>query len=233
MRAERGNPDKQILTKQDNQKHMTRKIFAYLRVSTDAQDVENQKHGIKAYGVERGFNDIEYVSDSVSTKVNWRERKLGDMVKNVSSGDVIIFSEISRMARSTLEVLEILRDCADKKIEVHIVKTKMVIDDSIQSKAMVLVYGLVAEMEKSFISVRTKEALARKKAEGVKLGRPYGSKSKKVILDGHTDKIIALRKEGIGATHIARMLGVSRSTIYDWIGKYENKPVSLEPKDYN
>ena len=108
---------------------MTKKIFAYLRVSTDAQDVENQKHGIKQYAVEKGFENIDYVSDSVSTKIDWRERKLGDMVKNAIAGDVLIFSEISRMARSTLQVLEIMRDCADKKIEVHIVKTKMIIDD--------------------------------------------------------------------------------------------------------
>ena len=153
---------------------MTPKIFAYLRVSTDAQDTENQKHGIKQYAVEKGFNNIEYVADSVSSKIEWRERKLGDMVKNANSGDILIFSEISRMARNTLQLLEIIRDCASKNIEVHIVKAKMIIDRSIQSKMMVQMYGLVAELEKDFISVRTKEALARKKDEGVVLGRPKG-----------------------------------------------------------
>jgi len=195
---------------------MTKKIFAYLRVSTDAQDVENQKHGIKQYAVEKGFENIDYVSDSVSTKIDWRERKLGDMVKNAIAGDVLIFSEISRMARSTLQVLEIMRDCADKKIEVHIVKTKMIIDDSIQSKAMVLVYGLVAEMEKSFISIRTKEALARKKAEGVILGRPKG-RPKQSKLDKEKDKIAELRKAKIGVSDIARLVGASRATVHSWL----------------
>ena len=195
---------------------MTKKIFAYLRVSTDAQDVENQKHGIKQYAVEKGFENIDYVSDSVSTKIDWRERKLGDMVKNAIAGDVLIFSEISRMARSTLQVLEIMRDCADKKIEVHIVKTKMIIDDSIQSKAMVLVYGLVAEMEKSFISIRTKEALARKKAEGVVLGRPKG-RPKQSKLDKEKDKIADLRKAKIGVSDIARLVGASRATVHSWL----------------
>lgn len=198
---------------------MAKKIFAYLRVSTDAQEVENQKHGIKQYAVEKGFNNVEYVSDSVSSKINWRERKIGDMVKNANTGDIIIFSEISRMARSTLEVLEILRDCANKSVEVHIVKTKMIIDNSIQSKAMVLVYGLVAEMEKDFISVRTKEALARKKAEGVILGRPTG-RPKQSKLDKHKDKILSLRQKGVGITDICRLVGdgkTTRATVYAWL----------------
>jgi len=195
---------------------MTKKIFAYLRVSTDAQDVENQKHGIKQYAAEKGFENVEYVSDSVSSKIEWRERKLGEMVKTSSTGDIIIFSEISRMARSTLQVLEILRDCANKSVEVYIVKTKMIIDNSIQSKAMVLVYGLVAEMEKDFISVRTKEALARKKAEGVILGRPKGQ-PKISKLDKEKDKIADLRKAKIGVSDIARLVGASRATVHSWL----------------
>jgi DNA invertase Pin-like site-specific DNA recombinase len=62
---------------------MTKKIFAYLRVSTDSQDVENQKHGIKQYASDKGFDDIEYISDSISSKVEWRERKLGEMIKTL------------------------------------------------------------------------------------------------------------------------------------------------------
>lgn len=199
---------------------MTKKIFAYLRVSTDAQDTQNQKHGIISYAKEKGFSDVEYISDSVSTKVDWHDRKLGEMVKTAIKGDIIIFSEISRMARSTLQVLEIMRDCANKGVEVHIVKTKMIIDDSIQSKAMVLVYGLVAEMEKSFISIRTKEALARKKAEGVILGRPKG-RPKQSKLDKEKDKIAELRKAKIGVSDIARLVGASRATVHNWLK--ENK----------
>lgn len=196
---------------------MAKQIFAYLRVSTNEQDVDNQKHGIKQYAVEKGFEDIEYISDSVSSKIEWRERKLGDMIKNARAGDIIIFSEISRMARSTLQVLEILRECATRQIEVHIVKTKMVIDDSIQSKAMVLVYGLVAEMEKDFISVRTKEALARKKAEGVILGRPKG-RPKVSKLDKHKERIIKFREGKVGISDIARLIGnVSRATVHSWL----------------
>jgi len=199
---------------------MTKKIFAYLRVSTDAQDTENQKHGIIAYAKEKGFVDVEYIADSVSTKVDWHDRKLGEMVKTAIKGDIIIFSEISRMARSTLQVLEIMRDCANKGVEVHIVKTKMIIDDSIQSKAMVLVYGLVAEMEKSFISIRTKEALARKKAEGVILGRPKG-RPKQSKLDKMRDRIADLRQAKVGVSDIAKIVGASRATVHSWLK--ENK----------
>ena len=195
---------------------MDNKIFAYLRVSTDAQDTENQKHGIIQYAKEKGFDNVEYIADSVSSKIDWRERKLGEMVKTASIGDTIIFSEISRMARSTLQVLEILRECANKSVEVHIVKTKMIVDSSIQSKAMVLVYGLVAEMEKDFISVRTKEALARKKAEGVILGRPKG-KPKISKLDKLKDRIGDLRKAKVNVSTIAKIVGASRATVHSWL----------------
>ena len=199
---------------------MTKKIFAYLRVSTDAQDTQNQKHGIIQYAKEKNFENVEYISDSVSTKVDWHDRKLGEMVKTAIKGDIIIFSEISRMARSTLQVLEIMRDCAAKGVEVHIVKTKMIIDDSIQSKAMVLVYGLVAEMEKSFISIRTKEALARKKAEGVVLGRPKG-RPKQSKLDKMKERIADLRQAKVGVSDIAKIVGASRATVHSWLK--ENK----------
>ena len=195
---------------------MTQKIFAYLRVSTDTQDTENQKHGIIQYANEKGFKNVEYVADSVSSKIDWRERKLGDMVKNANSGDLLIFSEISRMARNTLQLLEIIKECANKNIEVHIVKAKMVVDSSIQSKMMVQMYGLVAELEKDFISVRTKEALARKKAEGVVLGRPRG-KPKISKLDKEKDRIAELRKAKIGVSDIARLVGASRATVHNWL----------------
>lgn len=195
------------------------KTYAYLRVSTNEQDVENQKFGITEYATKRGFENVEYVSDSVSGKVWWNERKLGDLISKTASGDVVIFSEISRIARSTLQVLEVLKECSNKGVSVHIVKSNMIVDNSIQSKALVLIYGLVAEMERDFISSRTKEALARRKNDGFKLGRPEGSASKILKLDQHREKVLTLLDSNVSITDIAKITGVSRATLYSWIKK--------------
>ena len=132
------------------------------------------------------------------------------------SGDLIIFNEISRMARSILEVLEIIRDCSEKGIEVHIVKSKMIVDGSIQSKAVITMHSFVAEMERDLISERTKDALARRKAEGVILGRRKGQTvgSK---LDKRKEEILKLMKSEVTISNIARIMEASRSTVYKWL----------------
>ena len=206
------------------------KTYAYLRVSTNEQDVENQKFGITEYALKKGFENVEYVADSVSGKVWWNERKLGDLIAKTAHGDVVIFSEISRIARSTLQVLEVLKECSNKSVSVHIVKSNMIVDNSIQSKALVLIYGLVAEMERDFISSRTKEALMRRKNDGFKLGRPEGSMGKTLKLDQHKEKVLTLLDSNVSITDIAKLTEVSRATLYGWIkkNKIEVTRASLE-----
>ncbi len=106
---------------------------AYLRVSTDDQDVDNQRHGILEYANSRGFANLQFTEDSVTGKTSWRERKLGELIESLSPGDVLIFAEISRIARSTLQVLEVLEHCVERNIAVHIAKQKMVLGVSMQS----------------------------------------------------------------------------------------------------
>ena len=104
--------------------------YAYLRVSTDRQDVENQKHGILEYCNDRGITGLEYVRDAASGKVKWRDRQLGGLLTEMCQpGDTVVFAEISRLARSTLQVLEILEYCAQQRINVHIAKQRMVLDE--------------------------------------------------------------------------------------------------------
>lgn len=203
------------------------KTFAYLRVSTNEQDVDNQKYGIQEYVKKKNFGEVEYVADNVSGRVWWNERKLGDLIKSASKNDIIIFSEISRIARSTLQVLEVLKECNNKEIEVHIVKSNMIVDNSIQSKALVLIYGLVAEMERDFISIRTKEALMRRKNDGHKLGRPEGSESKILKLDQHKERMISLLNSGVNITDISKLVLVSRATIYEWMRR-NNLPINKQ-----
>lgn len=204
--------------------------FAYLRVSTDAQDVDNQRHGILAYANKNGITNLKFIEDSVSSSVDWKDRGIGDLVtKTARKHDIILFSEVSRLARSTLETLEVLKLCSESNIEVHVAKQNYRFDDSMNSKITATMLGLAAEIEKNFIQLRTKEALAHKKEliktqgyfinkKGEKctsLGRPKG-KSESVKLDDKRDEIIKWLDAGISKRSIAKLLECSPTTLYDW-----------------
>lgn len=191
--------------------------FAYLRVSTDQQDVNNQRHGILEYANKLGLTGLQFTEDTSSGKTNWKERKSGELLTQLmQSGDVVIFAEVSRMARSTLQVLEMLEYAAQKGLQVHIAKQQMKFDDSLNSRITATVLGLAAEIEREFISARTKEALAKRKADGMKLGRPEG-KAAKVKLDQHEKEIRHYLKLGISKRSIAKLVDCAPSTLYDWL----------------
>ena len=191
--------------------------YAYLRVSTDAQDVDNQRHGILEYANQRDIGELIFIEDNSSGKAKWRERKSGEMlIETMTKGDTVIFAEVSRMARSTLQILEMLEHCAAQEYTVHIAKHQMVFDDSLNSKITATVLGLAAEIEREFISMRTKEALAKRRAEGVVLGRPRG-KAKKLKLDKHSKEIRKYLELGISKRAICKLVGCSQSTLYEWI----------------
>lgn len=195
--------------------------YAYLRVSTDRQDVDNQRHGLLEYANSHKLVPLDFREDTSSGKIKWRERGIGKILQEAKAGDVILAAEVSRLARSTLQVLEILEFAAEKEIGVHIVKNRLVMDDSLPSRITATVLGLAAEIEREFISARTVEALARRKAQGLPLGRPKGAKAKKVKLDEHRETIISYLKKGVSKLSIAKIIECSPSTLYEWI--YRNK----------
>ena len=190
--------------------------FAYLRVSSDQQDIKNQKFGLLEYCNNRNINPIKFVEDTVSGKITWKERAIGNILEKAKKGDLIVVSEISRLGRSTLQVLEILEAAAKKEISVHIAKNHMVIDGSIQSTITATVLGLAAQIEREFISSRTKEALAKRKEDGMKLGRPKGQ-AQLLKLDNYRDEILKYLKKGINKRAISKLIECSPSTLYEWL----------------
>ena len=193
-------------------------VLAYLRVSTDHQDLDNQRHGILEYANSHSIGKIKFVEDAESGRVSWKNRELGKLLtETAQKGDLIIFAEISRMARSTLQVLEILECCMRREITVHIAKQQMVLDSSLQSRIAATVLGLAAEIERELISLRTKEALAKRKAEGKHLGRPKGRQSASLKLDAKESEIRIYLDKGISKRSIAKLLDCSPSTLYDWL----------------
>ena len=190
--------------------------FAYLRVSTDQQDVQNQKFGILDYCNKNNLSPIKFIEDTASGKIAWQDRAIGQIMERATNGDLIVVSEISRLGRSTLQVLEILEAAAKKEISVHIAKNHMVIDGSMQSTITATILGLAAQIEREFISSRTKEALAKRKADGFKLGRPKGQ-SQLLKLDSFHDEITGYLKKGINKRAISKLIECSPSTLYSWL----------------
>ena len=196
--------------------------FAYLRVSKDSQDVENQKYGILDYCNHNKISPVTIVKDTASRTKAWRKRGIARILQKSQKGDKILVAEVSRLGGSPLQVLEILEEAAKKEIAVHIVKSQLIMNGSLQSTIIATVLGLAAQIEREFISVRTKEALAKRKAEGIKLGRPKGQ-AKNLKLDAHRELILDYLKKDVSKASIARIVECSPSTLYAWIKRNKIK----------
>ena len=199
--------------------------FAYLRVSTDRQDVANQRHGLLEYANTHGLGPLRFVEDTMSGRVTWRERAIGQLLSaTATAGDVVLFAEISRMARSTLQVLEMLALGMERELRIHITKQQMILDGSLHSRITATVLGLAAEIERELIAARTREALAKRRADGKPLGRPRGAKSERLKLDTHADEIRRYVVKGLSKRSIAKLVGCAESTLYDWLARRRMSP---------
>jgi len=192
------------------------RVYGYIRVSTSKQEVEGQRYGILQWVDDRKLVVDEWVEETVSSRKSYRERRLGELLGRVQNGDTLIVSEISRLGRSLTEVMSILHGLMETGVRVFTCKERFELDGSINSKVLAFAFSLAAEIERQMISQRTKEALARRKAEGKKLGRPKGSLSGSK-LDGRADEIRDMLDKGVSKASAARILGVSRGTLYGWL----------------
>lgn len=190
-------------------------VYAYIRVSTDKQDGINQKKGIDEFCKRKSWIIDEYIDDEgISGTVEPDKRELGRLLKKLKSGDVLVAGEISRLGRSLFMIMRILEYCMNNGIKVYTVKDNYELGDNITSKVLAFAFGLSAEIEREMISRRTKEALARKKAEGVQLGRIKGSHNSYTKLSAKKDFIIQELENGKSKTKLAEELKVDRTTLY-------------------
>ena len=194
-------------------------IYGYVRVSSDRQTVENQKFEIIKFCKREKIKIDGWIEETISGTKNYDKRKLGKLLKKIKKDDLIICSELSRLGRNLFMIMEILNICMTRECKVWTIKDNYRLGEDIQSKVLAFAFGLSAEIERNLISQRTKEALARKKAEGVKLGRPLG-KAKTVKLSGNERYIKGLLNKNISKSEIARRLRVDRGTVANFIKNY-------------
>ena len=191
-------------------------IYGYIRVSTDHQTTLNQEFEITRFCRGKSMEISGWIRETISGTQAYDKRALGKLLRRVGKGDLIICTEISRLGRKLYMIMEILSTCMNKGCQVWTVKEGYRLGDDIQSKVLAFAFGLSAEIERRLISERTREALSRRRADGKRLGRPEGSKSKVRLLDERKEEIWAWLAQGESKAAIARRLGVSRGTFYQW-----------------
>lgn len=198
-------------------------IYGYIRVSTDKQTVENQRYEINQFCEKQELIVEKWIEETISGAKNVDDRKLGKLLKRMKKGDILICSELSRLGRNLLMIMGILNECMNRDIQVWTIKDNYRLGSDINSKVLAFAFGLSAEIERNLISQRTKEALARKKAEGVVLGRPKGRKSSKTKLTGQEKKIQELLDKKVSYSAIGRILGVHRLTVSSFVKSKMNQ----------
>lgn len=194
-------------------------VYGYIRVSSDKQTVENQRFEINNFARAHNLDIGGWIEETISGVKNYDKRELGKLLKKVKKDDLIICAELSRLGRNLFMIMEILNLCMSRECKVWTIKDNYRLGEDIQSKVLAFAFGLSAEIERNLISQRTKEALARKRAEGVVLGRPKGRKSSHVKLSGHEETIKTLVQRKVPKTKIAQIFGVNRMTVDSFIRK--------------
>ena len=192
-------------------------IYGYIRVSTDKQTVENQRFEINRVCERHTMVVDKWIEETISGNKDVEKRKLGGILDTMQKDDILICAELSRLGRNLLMIMAILNQCMKREVQVWTIKDNYRLGSDINSKVLAFAFGLSAEIERNLISQRTKEALARKKAEGVILGRPKGSKSKTKKLTGREAEIQELLNKRISKSAIARILGVHRLTVAGYL----------------
>ena len=192
-------------------------VIAYIRKSSVKQIYEHQEYEIKEYTKKNNLKIDRWLEESISSRKELKNRKLGKLLDELQKGDILIATEISRLGRSLLEVMGILQTCLTKNCQVITIKENYHLGNDIQSKVLAFAFGLSGEIERSLISQRTKCSLEAKKAAGIKLGRPLGAESKKLKLSKNTKKIRTLLDNKIPKAQIARIMGVQKVTLRRFI----------------
>ena len=190
-------------------------------MSTADQDLEKNKADILKLANEKLLGNVEWVEEKVSGVKDWRKRKLGETFDTLEKGDAIIVSELSRLGRSTLQILEIMKLAKENGIAVHAVKGAWTLNGSMESKIVLTMLAMIAEIERDLISERTKEGLRARKAAGVVLGRPKGPGKSR--LDEYQEEIVALLKNGATKAFIARRYKTSLPNLFNWLKKRKIK----------
>ncbi len=187
-------------------------VAAYLRVSTDKQTLLNQQNEIINFCRRQELEVSNWCTETVSGTKKENERKLGGLLEELQNGDILIITEVSRLSRKMMNIMNIIHQSIEKGITIHSIKEGYKFDSSINSQVLAFAFGLCAEIERKLISQRTREALALRKLQGIQLGRPKGT-TREGKLKGYASEIEKMRKKGFSYQKIAKHYKVATETV--------------------
>ena len=195
--------------------------YGYIRVSSDKQTVENQRFEINKFCAAHGMKIDDWIEETISGTKTYQSRKLGELLNNTQKGDTIICSELSRLGRNLFMIMEILNICMVRSCRLWTIKDGYHLGDDINAKVLAFAFGLSAEIERNLISQRTKEALARKRAEGVHIGRPVGrhTRIERLRLNKYHEQIVELILSGKSLCSISRILNINRNSLRRYVAR--------------
>ena len=197
--------------------------IAYIRVSTQIQTCQGQRFEIESWSVRSGISINRWVEEKVSGMKNLQERTLGRTRVKMRKGDMLVCTELSRLGRNMMMVMSILNYCSEKGIQIRSIKDNFELSETLHSKIIAFAFSLASEIERNLISQRTREALAAKKAEGKKLGRPCGKTRQRICFEEMIDDILRLRKEKVSYNVIAKRVGIHRNTLCRYLKERQNE----------
>ena len=200
-------------------------IYAYIRVSTEVQSYESQKFEIENWSRKKGWVVDRWIEETVSGSTKVGKRVLGKLLRRMNRGDILICTELSRLGRNMMMVMSILNTCSQNGIYIYSIKDGFELSDSLHSKIIAFAFSLAAEIERNLISQRTREALAAKKAAGVKLGRPVGKSKDWYRFQQQYKLVQKLKTDGNSLGSIAKKLKIHRNTLSRYL-----KDMELEQK---
>lgn len=198
--------------------------IGYIRVSTDKQNLENQKHKILSYAHDHKIVIDEFVELEISSKGDLKKRKIDELFLKLKKDDILICTELSRLGRNMLEILNLIERFNTVGIKLIFVNQPELSTNqsSALSSLLLAIYGYFAQTEREIISERTKQGLAAAKKSGKKLGRPKGAKAKVRVLDPCNSDLKELLN-----------MNVSLSSILKIINNKLDKPVSITSLRYH
>lgn len=183
---------------------MSRKVIGYIRVSTDKQDLDKQRHLLLEYAREQQLHIAEFVDIEISSRQSKSARRIDELSAKLKRGDLLLVAELSRLGREMLQVLNIINDLSSQGVEITFVRQPELSTSAGHGKLLLAIYSYFAETERTFISLRVKQGLAAARAKGVKLGRPKGSRNKERVLDPHRDMILTFLQRGVDLANVRK-----------------------------
>jgi DNA invertase Pin-like site-specific DNA recombinase len=185
---------------------MSSKVIGYIRISTDRQDLDKQRHLLLEHARRQHLFIDEFVEIEMSSRKSNAARRIDELIAKLDTGDLLLVAELSRLGREMLQVLNIINALSEKGVEITFIRQPELSTSGDYGKLLLAIYSYFAEAERTFISLRVKQGLAAARAKGVKLGRPKGSRNRERILDAHRDEILKCLRRGVDLANTRKMI---------------------------